>query len=148
MAIIDRNTIFFEGPLMGPVAGAPVALTALTLPGRMEPMPVRISVTEAFDPAEVERLVLTLEEAGTADAPDEGEGAWSAVPGASWTHAGEALVRGARLGPRFLPHGVRASFLRLKLAPALKEGKSPSKGRLFAALMREDEQPWEPALQK
>lgn len=145
MAIIDRNCIFFEGPLMAPATGPVVALTALTLPGRMEPMPLRVSVTGAFDPAEVESLGLTLEEAVTADAADAD---WQAVPGAAWTVPGEALCLGARLGPRFLPQGVRASFLRLRLTPVVKEGKSIGNGRIFAALMREDEQPWEAALQK
>lgn len=145
MAIIDRNCIFFEGPLTATATGPVVALTALTLPGRMEPMPLRVSVTEAFDAAEVESLVLTLEEAATADAGDAG---WKAVPGAVWTVPGAELVLGARLGPRFLPQGVRAPFLRLSLTPAAKEGKSIGKGRIFAALMREDEQPWEAALQK
>lgn len=108
-------------------------------------MPVRISVTEGFDPAEVESLALVLEESATADAEASG---WTAVPGAAWTAPGAALVAGARLGPRFLPQGVRASFLRLRLTPTPKEGKTPGKGRIFAALMREDEQPWEAALQK
>lgn len=145
MAIIDRNCIFFEGPLTSAATGAPVALTSLTLPGRMEPMPLRISVTEAFDPAELQSLALVLEEAPSADAAEDG---WTAVPGASWTVPGDKLSLGARLGPRFLPQGVRASFLRLKLTPAAKDGKTIGKGRIFAALMREDEQPWEPALQK
>ncbi|MBD5538394.1 MAG: hypothetical protein HDQ94_00105 [Desulfovibrio sp.] len=142
MAIIDRNCVFFEGPLTGPATGVTVALTSLALPGRMEPLPLRVSVTEAFDAAEVESLGLTLEEAATADAD------WSAVPGASWTVPGDALFLGARLGPRFLPQGVRAPFLRLRLTPVLKEGASLGSGRIFAALMREDEQAWEPALQK
>ena len=145
MAIIDRNCIFFEGPLTAPATGPVVALTALTLPGRMEPMPLRISVTEGFDPAEVESLGLTLEEAEAPDAPEDG---WKEVSGAQWTIPGEALSLGARLGPRFLPQGVRASFLRLRLTPAVKEGRSIGRGRIFAALMREDEQPWEAALQK
>lgn len=145
MAIIDRNAIFFEGPLTAQATGPVVALTALALPGRMEPMPVRVSVTEGFDPAEVESLALVLEEAATADAEASG---WTAVPGASWTYPGAALMAGARLGPRFLPHAVRASYLRLRLTPTPKEGKTLARGRIFAALMREDEQPWEAALQK
>ena len=44
MAIIDRNSVFFEGPLTANATGQPVALTGLKLPGRMEPMPLRLSV--------------------------------------------------------------------------------------------------------
>lgn len=171
MAIIDRNGIFFEGALTTTATGAPVCLSALRLPGRMEPMPLRISVTEAFDPAELERLDLTLEEADTPDAAtapeastqspsqeadtqsatqqaDAGSGqaasgdTWSAVAGAHWSCPAGDLGLGARLGPRFLPQGVRKAFLRLRLAPVPKSGKTVSRGRIFAALLREDEQPW------
>ena len=144
MAIIDRNCIFFEGPLTGQATSAVVGLSALAQPGRMEPMPMRVSVTEAFDPAETESLGLELEEAAE-PAADSG---WRPVPGASWQIPASLLVLGARLGPRFLPQGVAESFLRLKLSLNLKEGKSASKGRIFAALMREDEQPWVKALMK
>ena len=47
MAIIDRNAVFFEGPLTADAQSAAVALNALKLPGRMEPMPMRVSVTQA-----------------------------------------------------------------------------------------------------
>ena len=57
MAIIDRNAVFFEGPLTADAQSATVALTALKLPGRMEPMPMRVSVTQAFMPEEVQGLL-------------------------------------------------------------------------------------------
>ena len=57
MAIIDRNSILFEGPLTASVTGPAVALNALKLPGRMEPMPLRLSVTQGFKPEEVQSLM-------------------------------------------------------------------------------------------
>ncbi|WP_165071107.1 hypothetical protein [Desulfovibrio sp. ZJ200] len=141
MAIIDRNAVFFEGPLTADAQGSAVALTALKIPGRMEPMPMRVSVTEAFSPEQVQTLSLTLEEA------DSSDGAWSAVPGASWTATGEDLALGARLGPRFLPQGVRKPWLRLVFNLAPRTGQSVSKGQIFAALLREEDWPYEPALQ-
>ena len=122
MAIIDRNAVFFEGPLTADAQGAAVPLTALKIPGRMEPMPLRVSVTEAFLPEEVRNLAFSLEEA---DAPD---GSWSAVPGAAWTATGAQLAPGARLGPRFLPQGVRKSWLRLNFTLTPQSGKSVSAG--------------------
>ncbi|MDE8731305.1 hypothetical protein PZH39_16610, partial [Desulfovibrio desulfuricans] len=77
MAIIDRNSVFFEGPLTANATGQPVALTGLKLPGRMEPMPLRFSVTEAIAPDETQSLTICMEEADHADGP------WAAVPGAS-----------------------------------------------------------------
>lgn len=90
--------------------GAAVALTALKIPGRMEPMPLRVPATEAFSAEEVQSLAFSLEEA---DTPDSASDSWSAVPGAVWTAAGAQLALGARMGPRFLPHGVRKPWLRL-----------------------------------
>ena len=60
MSIIDRNSIFFEGPLTANAAGNPVPLTGLKIPGRMEPIPLRLSVTEAFLPAETQGLTISM----------------------------------------------------------------------------------------
>lgn len=48
MAIIDRNAVFFEGPLTANAAGSVVALTACKLPGRMEPMPCAFPSPKPF----------------------------------------------------------------------------------------------------
>ena len=144
MAIIDRNAVFFEGPLTADAQSSAVALNALKLPGRMEPMPMRVSVTQAFAPEEVLSLSFTLEEA---DAPDAAGGSWSAVPGAAWSFTGAQLGLGARLGPRFLPQGVRKPWLRLGFALTPQSGESVSSGRLFAALLREEDLPYEAELQ-
>lgn len=141
MAIIDRNAVFFEGPLTADAQSSAVALTALKLPGRMEPMPLRVSVTQGFSPEEVQSLNLSLEQA------DKEDGSWSPVPGAAWTAAGAELAPGARLGPRFLPQSVRKPWLRLNFTLTLHEGKNVSTGKLFAALLREEDFPYEPALQ-
>ncbi len=100
--------------------GAAVALTALKIPGRMEPMPLRVPATEAFSAEEVQSLAFSLEEA---DTPDSASDSWSAVPGAVWTAAGAQLALGARMEPRFLPHGVRKPWLRLNFTHTLQRKK-------------------------
>ena len=144
MAIIDRNSILFEGPLTANTTGSAVALNALKLPGRMEPMPLRLSVTESFKPDEVQSVAIGLEESDSATGP------WTAVPGASVNvaHSAEnpALIAGARPYHRFLPQGVRKSWLRLTLGLTPVGGKSASQGRIFAALTREEDLPYEAAL--
>ncbi|SDF40827.1 hypothetical protein [Desulfovibrio legallii] len=144
MAIIDRNAVFFEGPLTANAAGSVVALTACKLPGRMEPMPLRLSVTEAFLPAEVQNLSIAMEQA------DDPDGPWTSVPGGSVSvaHTAESptLTLGARPYLRFLPQGVRRPYLRLTFALTPVEGQSVSQGRLFAALTREEDLPYEAAL--
>lgn len=144
MAIIDRNAVFFEGPLTEESVSNPVPLNALKIPGRMEPMPLRLSVTEAFDPGEVTALAIAMQEADSKDGP------WADVPGAAVTVANTAEAPGLALGARpylrFLPQGVRKGWLRLTLAPTLAANASVSAGRIFAALLREEDLPYEPEL--
>ena len=144
MAIIDRNSVFFEGPLTANATGNPVALNGLKIPGRMEPMPLRLSVTEAFTPAETQTLTIRMEESDSADGP------WAAVPGASVSVANTAEAPGLPLGARpylrFLPQGVRGSWLRLCFEITPVEGKTITSGRIFAALTREEDLPYEPAI--
>ena len=141
MAIIDSTAVFHEGPLNSETNSRAVPLTALRLPGRMEPIPFRLSVTEAFDPAELDTLAITLQEA------DSSDGSWTDVPDASLTIAGTALTAGARVGWRHVPQGVRKGWLRLHLVPTPQSSQTVSKGSLFAALTREEDLPYEPALQ-
>lgn len=144
MAIIDRNSILFEGPLTANTTGTAVALNALKLPGRMEPMPLRLSVTQAFKPEEVQSLTIGLEEADTTSGP------WTAVAGATIsvpnTVENQALAAGARPYQRFLPQGVRKSWLRLTFTLIPVGGKSVTQGRIFSALLREEDLPYEKAL--
>ena len=146
MAIIDRNSVLFEGPLAAAATGNPVALTSLKLPGRMDPMPLRLSVTEAFSPDEMKSLAIHMEEADSADGP------WASVPGASVTVDNTAenpgLSLGARPYLRHLPQGVRKCWLRLVFTPVSAEGKNVTSGRLFAALTREEDLPYEPDIMK
>ncbi|HJG34423.1 MULTISPECIES: hypothetical protein [Desulfovibrio] len=137
MAIIDSHCILFEGPLSAESTGKAVPLTALRLPGRMEPMPLRISVTRGFAKEQTTSLALTLQEA------DSAEGEWQDVPGAAITVQGAELGEGARLGWRFVPQAVRKSWLRLKLSPA---GSGSHDGHIFAALLREEDFPYEKEL--
>jgi len=144
MAIIDRNAIFFEGALTANATGQPVALTSLKLPGRMEPMPLRLSITEAFTPDEAQSLTMAMEEADSADGP------WAVVPGSSISVENTAETPGLALGARpylrFLPQGTRKNWLRMTFALTPVEGKSVSHGRLFAALVRGEDLPYEPAI--
>ena len=144
MAIIDRNSILFEGPLTASITGTAVALNALKLPGRMEPMPLRLSVTQAFKPEEVQSLTIGLDEADAASGP------WAAVAGAAVsvpnTAENPALTAGARPYHRFLPQGVRKSWLRLTFTLTPVSGKSVTQGRIFSALLREEDLPYEKAL--
>ena len=141
MAIIDSTSVFHEGPLTAETDSRAVPLTALRLPGRTAPIPSRIRVPHALAPPEPDTLALTLQEA------DSSDGSWTDVPDASLTIAGTALTAGARVGWRHVPQGVRKGWLRLHLVPTPQSSQTVSKGSLFAALTREEDLPYEPALQ-
>lgn len=144
MAIIDSLNIFIDGPVQASAVSRVVALTSLALPGRMEPIPLRVSVTEAYKPAECASLTLTLQEA---DSHSTHDADWADVPGATCIMTGAQLTAGARLPWRFLPAGVCKSFVRLRCTVVAQEDASLSQGALFAALLREEDLPYVPALQ-
>lgn len=104
----------------------------------------RFRFTEAFAPDETQSLSICMEEADQADGP------WAAVSGASVTVPNPVESPGLGLGARpylrFLPQGVRKSWLRLTFAVTPVDGKTVSKGRIFAALTREEDLPYEPAI--
>lgn len=142
MAIIDSQNVFVDGPVRASDVSRVVALTSLTLPGRMEAMPLRISVTEAYDATELASFTLTLQQA---DSPTSN--AWADVAGATCTLTAAQLTAGARLPWRFLPEDVKKQYLRLCYKITTQEGASISKGALFAALTREEDLPYVPAQQ-
>lgn len=127
MAIIDSHCILFEGPLSAESTGKAVPLTALRLPGRMEPMPLRISVTRGFAKERTTSLDLTLQEADSAD------GEWQDVPGAAISVPGEELGEGARLGwPRAgcvssWPRPGAAAMTGMSSRPCCARRTSPTK---------------------
>lgn len=140
MAIIDSQNVFMDGPVRASGVSRVVALTSLTLPGRMEAMPLRVSVTEAYDASELATLTLTLQQADSATGTD-----WADVPGSACTLMAAQLTAGARLPWRFLPEGVSKSFLRFSYTVTAQEDATISKGALFAALTREEDFPYVPA---
>lgn len=147
MAIIDKNLVFMDGPALADGVFAAVPLNGFSLPGRAQAIPLRISVTEGYDPTEVQNLTLTLQQADRSDSPETGTGAWADVPGASLTVGGADLGAGCRLPWRFLPEGVEKGWVRMRCALVPVSGRTPTRGSLFAALLREEDFPYVRALQ-
>ena len=83
MAIIDKNLVVVDAPLRENGTSRAVPLTGLTLAGRMQAMPLRMSVTEAYEANVVQKLTITMQQAPSpaADgdvpaAPAEGDPSW------------------------------------------------------------------------
>jgi len=131
--LIDSNLVFLDSVEAVSGASAPVALTSFWTPRREEPVPVSMKIVEG-DLAGVTSLGVQLQQACAQEGP------WEDVPGAAITISDASrLVMGGGFGWRFLP-AVSGSWLRLNLTV---EGSSTGEGRLFAAIVREDELPWE-----
>ncbi|MCH5278079.1 MAG: hypothetical protein J1E80_09670 [Desulfovibrionaceae bacterium] len=134
--ILDDNLVFLDGAaLTETAASGPVALNALFRPGTSHGhIPLVIMVSEEATGGD--SLELKLEEADSADGGFS-EVATLSVPAAE-------LKPGARVGWRHLPHAVTKGWIRLTVTPS----GSFSSGKIFAALTREDAQPYSHGMYK
>lgn len=130
--LIDSNLVFFDAAEAKTGESAPVALNSFWKPGRQEPIPVCMKIVGG-DLTGATSLKVQLQDGCAADGP------WEDVPGAALTLAGAELTKGRNFGWRYLPP-VAGNWLRLKATVA---GTVTGEGRLFAAVVREDELPWE-----
>lgn len=133
--IIDDNNVFIDGPITADGISEAVPLNSLTLPGRMGPFPFVIKATEDFN--NLTSLELVLQTAHSETCP------YTDLPGAAITIPASELKVGTIIGWTYLPRNVRQSWLRIKYTV---NGTAPTQGRLFAAVVREDGQPYEQAL--
>lgn len=130
--IIDSNLVFMDGPLTATQDSDSIALTSLFKPRRMDPIPMVLRVTEDFN--NLTSLSIKLMES------DSQNGTYTDVPAASMTILLADLKAGKKIGWRFLPHTVEKPWLKLACTVT---GTAPTSGKIFAALLRECEEPYE-----
>ena len=130
--LLDDNLVFFDGvALTDESTSDPVPLNALFRPGRYhDAIPMVVMLTEA--PEGGTGITLKLQQA------DESKGAYGDVPGASMTILLADMVQGENIGWRSLPAGVTKPWMRMVVTP---DG-SFTAGKLFAAITREEMQPY------
>ncbi len=130
--ILDDNLIFFDRASLGSaVSSAAVPLNSLFKPGKAEPIAVFVKVNETA--ATGTSITLKLQEADTE------AGDYSDVPGSSETILTAALVKDAKIYQRFLPAGVTKQWLKISVTAT----GTYTAGKVTAAIVREDEQPYE-----
>ncbi len=130
--IIDSHLILFEGPVSS-TTGAPIALTSLQCPGKVEPVLITTRFTENL--AGATSVTLSLQQA------ESETGTFSDVTGAQMTLPAADFVVGKRTGWRFLPRSVEKPWLRLKVNVT----GTPTAGKLFCALSGFEDEPYEEA---
>lgn len=131
--IIDSNTVLLDSaPILGAVVtGDAVGLTSFFNPGREEPIPVSAKVVEDFKGGT--SVAFKLQQAETKD------GSYEDVSGSSVSVALADLVKGQRIGWRFLPFGASKPWLKIVATPT----GTFTAGKVFAAIVREDALPYE-----
>lgn len=130
--IIDSNLVFVDAAITATGVSEAVALTSLYKPGRAEPIPVLVRVTENF--AGPTSLTFKLTECDTSD------GTYTDVAGASMTIPLADLKTGKKFGWRYLPANINKQWLKLAYTVT---GTAPTAGKVFAAIMREIDEPYE-----
>ena len=132
--LIDSNAVLLDSEAItsGAVTGPAVGLTSLMKPGRAEPLRSAAKVVEA-DFAGGTSIEFKLTQSDTES------GSYTDVPGSAVTAALADLTKGRAIGWRFLPSGAGKPWLKMVAAPT----GTFTAGKVFAAIVREDEQPWE-----
>ena len=131
--IIDSNLIFSDGAVAKSGDSAVVALNAFHNPSRQDSIPVFMQVTGG-DITGVSALEIKLQQS------DSEKGEWTDVPAAQLNLTSAAqMKKGCRFGWRFLPDATKP-WLRLHYTVS---GSAGGEGRLFAAIVGEDELPYE-----
>ena len=134
--LLDDNTIMLDSvAILGvAVTSDAIALNALLFPGRSEPIPVTASITQAF--AGGTSIAFKLVQSDTKG------GTYTDVSGSSVTVALADLVKGKTIGWRFLPPGATKPWLKMVATPT----GTFTAGKVFAAVVREDEQSYAPGM--
>lgn len=132
--LIDSNAVLLDSAAITDeaVTGPAVGLTSLMKPGRAEPIPIVAKVVEA-DFAGGTSVAFKLTQSATED------GSYTDVPGSTVSVVLADLKVGKKIGWRFLPAGTDKPWLKMVATPT----GTFTAGKVFAAVVREDDQPYE-----
>lgn len=128
--IIDSNLVLWDG-VVSTKKGNAIALNALQIPGKAEPIPLAVRFTENL--AGATAVKIKLQQA------DSKDGTFSDVPGASIDIAAADFRVGKRVAWRFIPRTLTKTWLCLDVTVT----GTATAGKLFAAVMREEDEPYE-----
>lgn len=133
--IIDDNLVSIDSAaLSGTITPAAIPLTSLKKPGREEPIAICVKMTEAA--AGGTSVAIKLQQCDTAS------GTFADVPGSSATVLLAAMTKGANIYLRWLPAGVTKPWIKVVVTAT----GTFTAGKIFAAVVREDELPYEAGL--
>lgn len=127
----DANLVFFEG---NPSTDTPqiVPLNAFTIPGKMNPILMFLSVTEAVTGST--SIDIHLSESDTAT------GVYTAVPNSSISIA--TMTQGHKYGFKYLPRQAAKPYLKCVITP----DATATAGSIFIAIASDDYEPYQDGL--
>lgn len=133
--LLDDNLVLFDSVPLASGESEAVALTSLYKPGKHHD-PIPMVVRLLGDYAAVTAMEIKMQEGDTAEGP------FSDVPGATLSLTQEDIAAGGNVAWRFVPSKTTKQWLKLS---ATVTGDAPD-GQLFAAIVREEEMPYESGL--
>ncbi len=133
--IIDQNLVLFENDkTIVTATGDAVALNSLKIPGKAEPIPILVKVTEELEGAT--SVAVKLQQA------DSETGTYADVSGASLTISAANFVPGYKAGWRFLPRSVTKPWIKLVVTVT----GTATAGKLFACVSGFEDDSYEDGL--
>lgn len=128
--LIDDNLVSIDGEALKGMTGRAVPLTSLFKPGKHhDPIPMSVKVLD--EPAGGTSITMKLQQS------DDEAGVFADVPGSELTVALADMIPGQNIGWRYLPSGVTQQWVKVVVTAA----GTFTTGRLFAAIVREEEMP-------
>lgn len=136
MAIIDSTQVFFNGAIKEESKVVP--LTGMKIPGKMNPIPMRLTVKKAIS-GPTTSLDIKLQQS------NDGKTAWEDVPDFIISIPSKDYAKlGRVLAVKYLPRTVTKPFVKAVLTA--NGGGTLAGGELFFGLLREDYEPFEPGM--
>lgn len=131
---LDNTQILFEGAITG--TGNVVPLTGLKIPGKLNPIPMCLKITEAITGVTANTVDIKIQQS------DDGKTSWADVPDATISIPKADVGKVGRvISVKYLPRAVTKSFIKVVVTAT-----GATAGKIFMALTREDEEPMEAGL--
>ncbi len=128
--LIDNSLVLFEGAV-STGKGSAIALNALQIPGKAEPIPIICTCTEAL--AGATKVTFVLEQA------EEKSGTFTEVAGTTLAIEKDDFTVGKCIGWRFLSRSLTMPWLRLSMTVT----GTATAGKLFCAVSGFEDEPYE-----
>lgn len=136
--ILDSSTILFDDDISKHAQAPVVSLAGITIPGKLNPIPLSLYVKSTLSGATT-AVKIKLQQS------DNGTSGWEDVPGGEWNILAKDYAKiGRVITAKYLPRAVEKPFI--KIVMSADGGGSLTSGKIFMALTRGDDEPYQDGL--